>query len=158
MAIDVIHGKENNSVVAGSLGDHQWIIGTTPVSEMLRVDNSTNRAMLVGVKYSRHRPTDEPKGDVKPDVFTRVTMLVDGGPWEQRMWNPDEGLDVTYRLNAPGDYIAWQPGPFHRWNPIGNATMISVSYIRLPPRGAEPSDPTAATEGAFNGHSWSPKQ
>ena len=100
MAIEVIDAKEGNGVVAGSLDGHEWVIGSTPVTSILRVDETDHRAELVGVKYSNHHLDDNPKGDRKPDEYTRVTMLVTGGPWEQRMWNPRTRLNVTYRLNA----------------------------------------------------------
>ncbi len=132
MAIEVIDAKVGNGVVAGSLDGHEWVISSTPVTSILRVDETDHRAELVGVKYSNHYLDDNPKGNRKPDEYTRVTMLVSGGPWEQRMWNPRTRLNVTYRLNA------WQPGPYH---PRGQATLVTVTYRKLtgaPERTAEP--------------------
>ena len=132
MTIEVIHGAVGPTVSAGSLEGHEWLIGSTPITEILRVDETLNIAHLIGVKFSHHKPTDIPKGDRPQDELTRITMLVDGGPWEQRMWHPPSGLDVTFRLNSPGDYIAWQPGPLHRWTPIGTSIMLTVSYRKMP--------------------------
>ncbi|HEY5768933.1 MAG TPA: hypothetical protein VIS71_03715 [Terrimicrobium sp.] len=52
MAIEVIDGKEGNGVVVGSLNGHEWVIGSSPVTSILRVDETDHRAELVGVKYS----------------------------------------------------------------------------------------------------------
>ena len=132
--VTIVEGVEGNLVVVGSAGDpgQEWLIGFTPVVELLRVDDTEFPALLNGVKFSRHHPLDPVKGDRQPDEFTRVTMLVEGGPWRQRMWHPASGLDVTYQLNAPGDFVAWHPGPWHRWTPLGAATMITVNFTRVP--------------------------
>ena len=70
MAIEVIDGKERNGVVAGSLNGHEWVIGPSPVTSILRVDETDHRAELVGVKYSHHHLDDKPKGDREPDEYT----------------------------------------------------------------------------------------
>ena len=54
MAIEVIDAKVGNGVVAGSLDGHEWVISSTPVTSILRVDETDHRAELVGVKYSNH--------------------------------------------------------------------------------------------------------
>ncbi len=84
------------------------------------------------VKYSSHLKADK-KAEKKPDDETRITILLNGGPWRQTMWL--NGKDpLVYSLVNPGDYISWEPGYFHSWEAEGDATLLTVSMQKKPTR------------------------
>lgn len=130
MAVQIVAGEEFPGVQYGNANDQDYIIGSTPIVEILRVDDS-HPARLVGVKYSQHIVGDPRGMNRRPDNFVRVTMLIAGGPWRQRMWIPDEPRSVEFLLHEPGDFIAWEPGAAHSWSPMGEATMLTVSFERM---------------------------
>jgi hypothetical protein len=131
MAVCIVAGKEIDGVIFDTATGREhngYVAGSTPIHPMLLVDQQ-NPATLVGVKYSHHE-ADVGGGDREPDGYVRMTMLVQGGPWRQRLWrqNPEESVEVL--LLEPGDLIAWEPGLYHSWTPLGSSTMLTVSIIR----------------------------
>jgi len=119
----------DDTLQVGNTGVNPYLAGFTPAIPLMRVDE-THPAWLHSVKYSHH-----PVGGTRPepapsDPRTRVTILLEGGPWVQTMWNADRSVEVTLRLAEPGDYIAWQPGYFHSWTAEGRATMLTLSIQR----------------------------
>jgi hypothetical protein len=135
LAIVVVSGQQVEGVEYGTAhgAAQPYIVGCTPVVEMLRVDNDRNKSRLVGVKYSHHRLSDPLKGPRGVEMEQiRVTMLVSGGPWQQRCWRECQSDGITLQLQEPGDFIAWGPGVNHEWKPLGDATMITVGFVRDP--------------------------
>ena len=76
MAVVVVSGEKFPGVDFGSAPGTGYIIGTTPVCELLRVDEADFAATLVGVKYYHHSSGD-PNGSNRPPVdLLRMTMLM----------------------------------------------------------------------------------
>ncbi len=133
MSVVEVAGTRFSGVEIGTASGagNGYVIGTTPVVEMLRVDNSANRVYLVGVKYSHHRRDEPSRGEREPDEYVRITMLVDGGPWRQCLWKRDTPHMIEVTLNEPGDFVAWEPGVWHQWWPQGPASMVTISFQRV---------------------------
>jgi hypothetical protein len=152
MAVEILSGDEFPGVKYGTASGRErekkgddndrsgmYIVGCTPVIEMLRVDKEWP-ASIIAVKYSHHELSDTLSEERGPDDDFRITMLVDGGPWHQRVWRqrpirsainqPGDNESITVLLMRPGDYIAWSPGLSHRWRPEGRTTMVTVSIRR----------------------------
>lgn len=131
--------------------NREYIIGFTPVDPILFVDQHTPNADITGVKYSRHRSGDKRSDDASADDQTRVTILLEGGPWKQEMWTPTSQR-ITYTLQRPGDFIAWEPGYCHTWEALGDATMLTVSFRRRKaPSEAEQAMPSVGHKKAGGG-------
>jgi hypothetical protein len=136
MAVSVISGTSVDGVEYGTAPGtgHGYVVGNTPALEMLRVDADEHPARLVGIKYSHHFPTDLPKGPRPVEKEqVRITMLVSGGPWQQTCWRSSGGSRITLLLQKPGDFIAWGPGIVHEWMPLGNASMLTIGFVKTPP-------------------------
>lgn len=96
--------------------------------EMLRVHVRDKPACLIGLKYSKHK-RGEDRIDRSPPTenYTRITMLVAGGPWFQVL--QDDSNRIALRLNTPGDFIAWkEPEIGHFWTCEDDATMMTLTY------------------------------
>lgn len=129
MGAIVISGEKFAGVDFGSAPGSGYVIGTTPISELLRVDEGSHAAAIIGMKYYHH-PTGDPGGNERPpDLFCRMTMLVSQGRWRQRVWSKD-GQSVEVLLHKPGDFITWVPGLWHCWFPEADSTMLTVSFKR----------------------------
>lgn len=126
-----VAGKPFPGVEAGTasgIGKAVHLVGFSPRRSSLRyVDERESPATLIGLKYSHHKPTDRSLGarDITPD--RRLTVLISGGPWRQRVWREGAKDDVEYVLTKPGDYIAWDGGLRHQWWP-GDATMVTLTF------------------------------
>lgn len=132
MSVIVLHGGAFPGVEFGTATGHAnrgYIIGSTPIVEFLRADKS-NPANLTGVKYSHHEVADPIEGPREPTTDIRITMLVDGGPWYMHVWSKEADRSVEVVLCGPGAFIAWLPGVWHEWRPLGRATMATVSLSR----------------------------
>jgi|GEM_PF-2813278 len=142
MAITVVEGKLFNGVEVANAEDAKggYFVGFSATVNFLCVDE-THPASLVGVKYSTHEVNDT-AGPRPPDGHVRVTMLVSGGPWRQRMWSEDTLASVELLLNSPGDFIAWTPGLLHQWWAQGPATMVTVTLDQSASMSC--NEPTAA--------------
>jgi hypothetical protein len=110
-----------------------WLVGSTPVHPMLKVNFEDLRAYIRGCKWSIHDAGDERPRGVSPDELVRFTMLLTGGPWYMKLFTtepPSQECEVT--LNAPGDYLCWeQPAIQHTWEALGNATLLTVDFRRI---------------------------
>ncbi|MCG8601076.1 MAG: hypothetical protein MI807_13115 [Verrucomicrobiales bacterium] len=114
----------------GNRGNHEYIVGHTPVDIIMHIDQVAPKADITGLKYSQHLAGDKRSGgDAAADDQHRLTMLVSGGPWKQEMWL-DGGERETLELSDEGDYIAWEPGYCHTWEAVGDATMLTISFRR----------------------------
>jgi hypothetical protein len=128
MAVVVVLGERFAGADFGTAPGRGYVIGTTPISELLRVDEAEHAAALIGVKYYHH-PADDPRGANRPpDPFVRMTMLVSRGRWRQKLWSVKSGDSVEVVLQEPGDFIAWGPDLWHSWYPELASTMLTVSY------------------------------
>jgi hypothetical protein len=130
MAVVVLSGDKFEGVDFGTAPGTAYVIGTTPVSELLRVDEGDHAASLVGVKYYHHPADDSGGANRTPDGFVRATILVSPGRWRQRVWSAETGQSVEVVLQAPGDFIAWTPGLWHSWFPEKASTMLTISLRR----------------------------
>jgi hypothetical protein len=119
----------NPRMSKGNLGCHEYIVGFTPVDDILHIDKDEPNADITGVKYSKHRTGDKRPTDAGSDDQCRITMIVKGGPWKQQMWLDGQDRE-TIELTKEGDYIAWEPGYCHNWEAIGDTTMLTVSFRR----------------------------
>ena len=135
MAVAVVSGEKFDGVDFGTAPGTGYIIGTTPISELLRVDEAEHAVAMIGAKYFHHPAGDPGGSDRKPDSQVRVTMLVNQGRWRQRVWSAETGKSVEVFLQEPGDFIAWIPGLWHSWYPELASTMLTVGYKR---KSAEP--------------------
>jgi hypothetical protein len=131
VTISVVSGAAFGDVHSGNADAAKsgYFIGFDPAIELLRVDGGQHPAQLMGAKFSQHSAGDT-AGKRPPDSFVRVTMLVHGGPWRQALWKEGSSDFVELRLNAPGDFIAWEPGTWHQWWGEGQATMVTINFIR----------------------------
>lgn len=132
MGVAVLSGQRFPGVDFGSAPGAGYIIGTTPITPLLLVDEWERAARLVGVKYYHHPAGDPGGADRRPDPYVRLTMLVSYGRWRQKVWS-DAGQAVEVLLHQPGDFIAWEPGLWHSWFPEADSTMLTVSISRKPP-------------------------
>ena len=133
MAIVVVSGDRFDGVDFGTAPGTGYIIGTTPISELLRVDEAEHSAALIGAKYYHH-PAGDPGGAKRPpDALVRMTMLVSEGRWRQKLWWAESGHSLEVLLQEPGDFIAWVPGLWHSWYPELASTMLTVSFRRRAP-------------------------
>ena len=110
--------------------DHDcYVVGYA--NAILEVDKSNVGVAIRSVKYSTHTKTETVRKDAPANEETRITILLSGGPWRQCMWlEPDKSDLVEFRLERPGDYLVWEPGYCHNWQPLGDATMLTVSMFR----------------------------
>ena len=113
----------------GNRGDKEYIVGYTPVDDILYIDKDAPNADITGVKYSKHTAGDKRPTDAASDPDCRITMIVKGGPWKQQMWLDGQDRE-TIELKEEGDYIAWEPGYCHTWEALGDTTMLTVSFRR----------------------------
>jgi hypothetical protein len=129
MGIAILSGEKFDGVDFGSACGSGYVIGTTPISELLRVDEAEHAAVIIGMKYYHH-PAGDPRGATRPpDSYTRMTMLVSQGRWRQSVWS-ESGNSVEVLLHRPGDFIAWIPGLWHSWFPEADSTMLTISLKR----------------------------
>ncbi len=106
-----------------------YIVGYA--NAVLEVDKSNMGVALRSVKYSTHTTKEGAREDALVTDETRITILLSGGPWRQCMWlKPDRSDQNEFLLKRPGDYLFWEPGYFHNWQPLGDATMLTVSMFR----------------------------
>jgi hypothetical protein len=104
MGVVVLAGERFEEVDFGSASGSGYVIGTTPISELLRVDEAEHAAAIIGMK-SYHHPADDPGGAERPpDSYVRMTMLVSQGQWRQRVWS-ELGQSVEVMLQKPGDLL-----------------------------------------------------
>lgn len=91
-----------------------------------------NRCIAIrSVKYSTHVPSSKIRDDAPADPETRITILLQGGPWKQSMWLMDDKSDLQeFQLDKAGDFLLWQPGYMHNWQPLGNSTMLTISLFQ----------------------------
>lgn len=133
LMVTIVDGSEFPGVHAGRAPGtgNGYVVGFTPVCELLRVDDEGCRAALVGLKYSHHSVTNTLVGPRPPTEDVKVTMLVGGGPWRQRVWREGTHEVVEYVLTELGDYVAWTQGLWHEWWPCAEATtMVTLSFRR----------------------------
>ena len=132
MPVTVTAGAKFGGVEFGTASGtgNGYVIGTTHIVELLRVDSQANRAHLIGFKYSHHELSDPPRGPRPPDQYVRITMLVAGASWHQRFWLADRRETVSLLLSESGDFVAWEPNIWHEWQPKGPATMVMISFRR----------------------------
>ncbi len=130
MTVTKISGEKFHEVEFGTAPGTGtgYIIGMEPIAEFLRVDENEHAARLIGVKYSRHEAGDQRHEDSPPDEDVRITMLVEGEPWRQRVWHDGSHQSIELILNDPGAFIAWKPSVWHFWSSQGNSTMFTVSF------------------------------
>lgn len=130
MAIELIEGAKFEGVDFGTAPgtDPGYVIGFTPVSPLLFVDEGERSAKLIGVKFYHHAMGDNRGADRPADDKHAVTMLVSKGRWEQAVWNDKTGESVKVLLTEPGDYIVWRPGFRHSWFPHESSTMLTVRW------------------------------
>lgn len=110
--------------------DHDcYIVGYC--NAILEIEEKNRFVAIRSVKYSTHKKSDVPRKDAKPDDETRVTILLAGGPWRQSMWlSADKSDEEKVELYDAGDYLIWEPGFYHSWQPLGDSTMLTVSLWR----------------------------
>jgi hypothetical protein len=130
MAVVVVSGASFSGVDFGTAPGDAYVIGATPVSELLRVDEAEYAAALIGAKYYHHPAGDPGGANRQPDALVRMTMLVSPGRWRQKLWSEESGHSVEVLLQAPGDFIAWVPGLWHSWHPELESTMLTISFKR----------------------------
>ena len=138
MSVKVMSGARFEGVDFGTASGtgHGYVVGTTPVVPMLHVvpqgSLNTNPAELIGMKYSHHdrKATAGFRAPCDRDCV-RITMLVAGGPWRQKLWI-DQQHWVDVRLSEPGDFVSWTTGVAHWWKCAGNrATMLTLTYRHM---------------------------
>jgi hypothetical protein len=140
MAVEVVSGEKFSGVDFGTAPGTGYVIGSTPICELLRVDEGKHPAALLGMKYYHH-PAGDLQGAVRPaDLNHRMTMLVSQGRWRQKVWS-ERGESVEVLLNEPGDFIAWAPGLMHSWFPELASTMLTVNFKRKNAEEARVGDP-----------------
>lgn len=130
MTVAVVSGERFAGVDYGTAPGTGYAIGTTPISELLRVDEAEHAAAMIGTKYYHHPVGDLGGSNRPPDALVRMTMLVSNGRWRQKVWSEDTGQSVEVLLQEPGDFIAWVPGLWHSWYPELASTMLTVSFKR----------------------------
>lgn len=110
--------------------DHAcYIVGYS--NAILEIEEKNRFVAIRSVKYSTHKKSVKVRDDADPDDETRITILLSGGPWKQSMWlSPDKSDVSQYELVSAGDYLIWEPGFYHNWQPLGNSTMLTVSLWR----------------------------
>ncbi len=108
-------------------------IGST-AQELLDLSSNTHICQLIGLAYSTHRAKSKAKLDIPEDAYDRITILVSGGPWTQRMWLVGEDVDTTLTLTESGDYIMWDPGFRHEWTPPQDhdTVMLTLTIRKWP--------------------------
>ena len=119
----------NPRMSKGNLCCQEYIVGFTPVDDILYIDKDEPNADITGVKYSKHKAGDNRPKEAGSDDQFRVTMIIKGGPWKQQMWLHGQDRE-TIKLTKEGDYIAWEPGYCHTWEAIGDTTMLTISFRR----------------------------
>ncbi len=122
--------RQGNLGMPAEHSDHAcYVVGYAQA--VLEVDKANTLVAIRGVKYSTHLESAEERPDAPPDDETRITILLVGGPWRQCMWlKPDKSDLVEFTLERPGDYLVWEPGYYHKWQPLGDATMLTVSLFQ----------------------------
>ena len=129
MAVQKISGPEIPGVSYGTApGDGSgYVVGFSADCALLKIDSS-NRPGLEGLKFYHHPKGDVRKAAPEAEKFTRMTMLVSSGNWQQSLWL--DGHDpLVLRLTAPGDFIVWTKGVLHTWEAIENSTMLTLTYF-----------------------------
>ena len=107
----------------------RYIVGYA--NAILEVEKQNRFVTIRSVKYSTHKKSEEIRDVADPDDETRITILLGGGPWKQDMWLKLDKSDLKeFRLEKPGDYLIWEPGYYHNWQPLGYSTMLTVSLWR----------------------------
>jgi hypothetical protein len=138
MAVEVLSGDRFDGVDFGTARGKGYIIGTSPVSELLLVDLESKKgplAEMYGVKYFHHNQGDMSDEARMPDPnarLTRMTMLVSQGRWRQRVWLREKNRSIELLLKEPGDFIAWGPDLWHSWYAESASTMLTVSFQKKP--------------------------
>jgi len=62
-------------------------IGAT-LNDLIR-DNNSEFCQIIGLALSEHPAGSSMKPDIPADPYDRITILISGGPWTQRMWTED---------------------------------------------------------------------
>jgi len=138
MSVLVIDGSKFDGVEFGNAPgtDPGYVIGSTPLFELLRVDDKCHRADLYGLKYYHHVSGDQKRKRTKANKkYHALTMLVSSGLWYQRVWDRDTRKSVAVLLREPGDFIAWKRGLEHSWHAIHASTMLTVRWRKRKRRG-----------------------
>lgn len=106
-----------------------YIVGYA--NSLLETEKGNRCIAIRSVKYSTHVISDKARPDAQADTETRITILMQGGPWKQCMWLKDDKSDLQeFRLDKVGDFLLWQPGYMHNWQPLGNSTMLTISLFQ----------------------------
>jgi hypothetical protein len=112
---------------------HDYFIGEQALSTLLKIPARVgDRPHLTGVKFSKHS-FGSTSGAREPTEYRRVTVLVAGGPWRQRVWSDTVGSTAEFRLNNVGDFVAWERDLWHQWWAEADTTMLTVNMTYMPP-------------------------